>query len=504
MIHWIKQSWLNLRYPVYKPYSMPHKFDTNLLVIGAGSAGLVSAYIAQVVGAKVTLVEASKMGGDCLNTGCVPSKTLIHCAKLAFDAEQSSRIGLKLSGEIDFGAVIRQVQQSVTTIEPHDSVERYESLGVEVLRGFARMIDPWRARVTLHSGETRVISARSVVLATGAAPVVPEFSGLEGSGYLTTETLWERFGEFERAPDRLLIVGGGPISCELAQAMARLGSQVTLIERGPRLLNKEDTEVSEFALQLLKDAGVRVLLNTKLSGLSGALKKADLKGGELDSVEYDELLLAVGRQARMKNLGLEALGFDTDQPLEVDEFLRTRYPNLLAAGDVIAPYQFTHTASHEAWYASVNGLFGAIKKFKADYSVIPWTTFMDPEIARVGLSELEAAEQKISVEVTRFNLTQSDRAVSEQSTAGFIKVLAKPGSDQILGALIIAPRAGEMLAEFVLAMKHGLGLKKIMGTIHTYPTWSEAAKSTASNWQQNNKPDWVLKVSKKYHDWMRG
>ena len=334
MIHWIKQSWLNLRYPVYKPYAMPHKFDTNLLVIGAGSAGLVSAYIAQVVGAKVTLVEATKMGGDCLNTGCVPSKTLIHCAKLAFDAEQSSRIGLKLSGEIDFGVVIKQVQASVTTIEPHDSVARYESLGVDVLTGFARMIDPWRAEVTLHSGETRVISARSVVLATGAAPVVPEFSGLEGSGYLTTETLWERFGELERVPDRLLIVGGGPISCELAQAMARLGSQVTLMERGSRLLRKEDTEVSEFALQLLNEAGVKVLLNTELSQLHGAKKLADLKSRESESVEYDELLLAVGRRARLKNLGLGELGFDTDQPLEVDEFLRTRYPNIFAAGDL--------------------------------------------------------------------------------------------------------------------------------------------------------------------------
>jgi pyruvate/2-oxoglutarate dehydrogenase complex dihydrolipoamide dehydrogenase (E3) component/uncharacterized membrane protein YdjX (TVP38/TMEM64 family) len=486
----------------------PQRFDRNLIVIGAGAGGLVSAYIAAAVKAKVTLVEAHKMGGDCLNYGCVPSKALIRSAKLAHQMRHASHYGLSdATPGFRFKAVMQRIHDVIQAIAPHDSVERYTGLGVEVLQGYAKLVNPWTVEIALTGGGTQRLTARSIVIAAGARPFVPPLPGLDDVGYVTSDTLWDAFARLDEVPRRLVVLGGGPIGCELAQSFARLGAQVTQVEMAPRLMIREDEEVSALAKASLAADGVSVLTGHK------ALRCERVNGEktlvvEHDGVEkriaFDQLLCAVGRVARLTGYGLEDLGIPTNRTVETNEYLQTIYPNIFAAGDVAGPFQFTHTAAHQAWYAAVNALFGDFRKFKADYSVIPWATFIDPEVARVGLNEQEAKEKGIAYEVTKYGIDDLDRAIADSEAHGFVKVLTVPGKDRILGVTIVGTHAGDLLAEYVLAMKHGLGLNKILGTIHTYPTLAEANKYAAGEWKRAHAPQRLLQWVRKFHDWKRG
>ncbi|HZM37097.1 MAG TPA: FAD-dependent oxidoreductase [Burkholderiales bacterium] len=487
---------------VYARWRRPACFDRNLVVIGAGSAGLVSAYIAAAVKAKVSLVEKDRMGGDCLNTGCVPSKALIKAARVLTQIRDAASYGIKAAGaEVDFPAVMERVRRVIREIEPHDSVERYTGLGVECLQGEARIISPWEVEVKLRSGETRALTTRAIVIAAGAEPFVPPISGIESVGCITSETLWD----LRELPRRLVVLGGGPIGCELAQAFARLGSRVTQVEMLPRLLPREDPEVSEMLRRKFAEEGIEVLVGHKAERFEGKVLVVSHAGNEV-RIEFDQLLCALGRVARTKGYGLEDLGIPTTRArtVETNEYLQTRYPNIYACGDVAGPYQFTHTASHQAWYAAVNALFAPLRKFRADYSVIPWATFTDPEVARVGLSESEAKAQGVVHEVTVFGIDELDRAIADGTAQGMVKVLTAPGSDRILGATIVGEHAGDLIAEFVAAMRHGLGMNKILGTIHVYPTLAEANKYAAGAWKKAHAPQRLLRLLEKYHAWARG
>lgn len=499
--------WLQRR-RVYAKWQRPAKFDRNLIVIGGGAAGLVSAYIAAAVKAKVTLIEAHKMGGDCLNYGCVPSKALIKSAKLANQIRHGEHYGLSsITPEFSFRKVMARVHEVIRTVAPHDSVQRYTELGVDVVQGYARITDPWTVEIKLADGTTQTLTTRSIVIATGARPFVPPLPGLDEVGYVTSDTLWSTFAEMDSAPKRLVVLGGGPIGCELAQSFARLGSGVTQIEMAPRIMIREDIEVSELARDSLSADGVEVLTDHKAIRCE---KEGEHKyivvehDGETRRIEFDALICAVGRSARLKGFGLEELDIPTQRTVTTNDYLETLYPNIFAAGDVAGPYQFTHTAAHQAWYAAVNALFGDFKKFKADYSVIPWATFIEPEVARVGLNEQEAREQGITYEVVKFNNEELDRAIADGTAHGFVKVLTVPGKDKILGVTIVGEHAGDLLAEFVLAMKHGLGLNKILGTIHTYPTLGEANKYAAGEWKRAHAPQGVLRWLERFHAWKRG
>ena len=507
----------------------PKTFERNLVVIGGGAGGLVSAYIAAAVKAKVTLIEAHKMGGDCLNYGCVPSKALIKSAKLAHQMRHAECYGLNsysgLSDEhykpVSFKKVMQRVLNVIAAIEPHDSIARYTGLGVEVLQGYAKIINPWTVEIALNGGGKQTLTTRNIVIAAGARPFVPPLPGLSEVGYVTSDTLWDTFAQFDEAPKRLVVLGGGPIGCELAQSFARLGSTVIQVEMAPRLMLREDLEVSNLVADALRADGVQVLTGHKalrceklvaLAPGSGAGGNPGNTGGVLviehagveKRIEFDQLLCAVGRVSRLSGYGLEDLGIPTQRTVEVNDYLQTIYPNIFAAGDVAGPFQFTHTAAHQAWYAAVNALFGDIRKFKVDYSVIPWATFTDPEVARVGLNEQEALGQGVAFEVTRYGIDDLDRAIADSEAHGFVKVLTVPGKDRILGVTIVGTHAGDLLAEFVLAMKHGLGLNKILGTIHTYPTLSEANKYAAGEWKRAHQPHKLLAWVRKYHDFKRG
>jgi pyruvate/2-oxoglutarate dehydrogenase complex dihydrolipoamide dehydrogenase (E3) component/uncharacterized membrane protein YdjX (TVP38/TMEM64 family) len=486
----------------------PSSFDRNLIVIGAGAGGLVSAYIAAAVKAKVTLIEAHKMGGDCLNYGCVPSKALIKSAKLASQMRHGEQYGLSdTTPSFRFKTVMQRIHAVIAAIEPHDSVERYTGLGVEVLQGYAKLVNPWTVEIALNDGGTQRLTARSIVIAAGARPFVPPLPGLDEVGYVTSDTLWDEFAKLDEVPKRLVVLGGGPIGSELAQSFARLGSQVTQVEMAPRIMIREDEEVSELARLALEADGVDVRVGHKAlrcERVNGEKTLIVEHQGQEQRIVFDQLLCAVGRSARLTGYGLEDLGIPTQRTVETNEYLQTLYPNIYAAGDVAGPYQFTHTAAHQAWYAAVNALFGDFKKFKADYSVIPWATFIDPEVARVGLNEQEAKEKKIPYEVTKYGIDDLDRAIADSEAHGFVKVLTVPGKDTILGVTIVGTHAGDLLAEYVLAMKHGLGLNKILGTIHTYPTLAEANKYAAGEWKRAHAPEKLLVWVEKFHTWRRG
>jgi pyruvate/2-oxoglutarate dehydrogenase complex dihydrolipoamide dehydrogenase (E3) component/uncharacterized membrane protein YdjX (TVP38/TMEM64 family) len=487
---------------VYKGWKKPKTFDRNMVVIGAGSAGLVTAYIAAAVKASVTLVEKHKMGGDCLNTGCVPSKSLLHASKLAHTHKVSANAGVNYQApEVDFKAVMSQVHSVIKTIEPHDSIERYESLGVKVVTGSATIVSPWQVDIQTADG-VQSLTTKNIVIATGASAFVPPIPGLKDIDYLTADNLWD----LTEQPKRLVVLGGGPIGSELSQAFGRLGTQVTQVEMLPQLLAKEDPDAAQYLYdQLIKD-GVDVRLNTTAT----AIEKTDEgkfivleKNGKQEKLQFDEILIAVGRMANLKGFGLEKLGIETNRVVVTNEMLQTKYPNILAAGDVAGPYQFTHTAAHQAWYAAVNALFRPFKTFKVDYRVIPWATFTDPEIATVGLNEQAAKEQNIAYEVTRYDLGGLDRALADDHARGFVKVLTPPGKDKILGATIVGAHAGELIAEFVLAMKYNLGMNKILGTIHIYPTMAEASKYAAGNWKKAHAPEKLLVFVERFHTWRR-
>lgn len=492
---------------IYQQWTKPSKFDRNLIVIGAGAGGLVTSYIAAAVKAKVTLVEAGEMGGDCLNYGCVPSKAIIKSAKIAEQIKNAHHYGLESTTPVfSFKKVMARVNQIIAEIAPHDSVERYTNLGVDVLKGYAKLLDPWTVEITYEDGSSQQLTARSIVIATGARPFVPPLPGIEESGYVTSDTLWSEFSKLNTAPKKLVVLGGGPIGSELAQSFARLGSQVTQIEMAERIMIKEDIEVSAFATKALEKSGVTILTSHQALRCERREHKkfviVKYQDQEIE-IEYDQLLCAVGRSARLTGYGLEELGIETNRTIITNEYLETLYPNIYAAGDIVGPYQFTHVAAHQAWYAAVNALFGQFKKFKVDYRVIPWTTFIDPEIARVGINEAEAKQRGIDYEITRFDFKELDRAITDSAAQGFIKVITPKGKDSILGVTIISEHAGDLMAEFVLAMKHGLGLNKILSTIHSYPTWAEGNKSAAGEWKRQHAPQAILRGLEKYHAWRR-
>jgi pyruvate/2-oxoglutarate dehydrogenase complex dihydrolipoamide dehydrogenase (E3) component/uncharacterized membrane protein YdjX (TVP38/TMEM64 family) len=509
LLPWVARAALRhwQRRRVYARWTRPARFDRNLVVIGAGAAGLVSAYIAAATKAKVTLIEGHKMGGDCLNYGCVPSKALIKSAKIAHQMRTAQDYGIiPAAPQVSFRAVMARVQRIIADIAPHDSVERYTDLGVEVLQGHARLIDPWTVEITGATGTQR-LTTRAVIIATGAAPFVPPLPGLDDVGYLTSDTLWQRMAMLDHPPARLVVLGGGPIGCELSQAFARLGSQVTQVEMAPRLMLREDAEVSALVQSALAADGVQVLTDHKAlaCGVTDDAKWIEVEGpAGKQRIGFDEIIIAVGRAPRLTGFGLEELGIPVGRVVETNEYLETLYPNILAAGDVAGPFQLTHTAAHQAWFATVNALFGSFKRFKADYRVIPWATFTDPEVARVGLSEAEAQAQGIPYEVTRYGLDDLDRAIADSATAGFVKVLTPPGKDRILGVTIVGAGAGDLITEFVLAMKHGLGLNKILGTIHIYPTMAEANKYAAGAWRRAHVNPRLLALADRFHAWRRG
>jgi len=483
----------------------PSKFDRNLVVIGAGSAGLVASYIAAVVKAKVTLIEKHRMGGDCLNTGCVPSKALIKSARLIAQAKRAHEFGLKsIEIDFDFAEVMERVQRVIKTVEPHDSVERYTNLGVECIQGEAKITSPWTVEVATAEG-ARTLSTRSIVIAAGARPFVPPLPGLAEAGYLTSDTVWD----LRTLPLRLVVLGGGPIGCELAQCFARLGSRVTQIEMLPRILIREDPEISEMVARQFREERIDVRAGYKAVRVvrEGGEKVLICEhGGQEVRIPFDELLCAVGRVANTSGYGLEELGIGVSpaRTVETNEYLETLYPNILACGDVAGPYQFTHTASHQAWYATVNALFGEVKRFRADYSVVPWATFTEPEVARVGLNETEAKERSIAYDVTHFAIEDLDRAIADGERQGVVKVLTVPGRDRILGATIVGEHAGDLIAEFIVAMKHGIGMNKILDTIHIYPTLAEATKMAAGNWRKAHAPQGLLRWAERFHAWKRG
>jgi len=483
----------------------PAKFDRNMVVIGAGSAGLVASYIAAAVKAKVTLVEKHRMGGDCLNTGCVPSKALIKSARLVAQAKRAREYGLRsVQVEFDFADVMERVQRVIKTVAPHDSVEHYTSLGVECIQGEAKIASPWAVEVRTGAG-VRTLTTRSIVIAAGARPCVPAIPGLSEVGCLTSDTVWD----LRVLPARLVVLGGGPIGCELAQCFARFGSKVTQIEMLPRILIREDPEISELLTRQFRDERIDVRIGHKAVRIvreDGEKVLVCEHGGKEVRIAFDELLCAVGRIANTTGYGLQELGIDPGPSctIETNEYLQTLYPNIYACGDVAGPYHFTHTASHQAWYAAVNALFGGLKKFRTDYSVIPWATFTEPEVARVGINETEAKEKNTAYDVTTFGLEDLDRAIAEGETQGMVKVLTVPGRDRILGATIVGEHAAELIVEFIMAMKHGIGLNKILGTIHIYPTLAEANKYAAGNWKKAHAPQGLLRWVEKFHAWMRG
>ncbi len=488
---------------VYTKWRKPARFDRNLVVIGGGSAGLVTAYIAAAVKAKVTLIEKHQMGGDCLNTGCVPSKALIRSAKLLSQIRRSAEFGIRqANAEFDFAEVMERVHRVIRTVAPHDSVERYTGLGVDVIVGTAKITSPWSVEITTMEG-TRTLTTRSIVIATGARPFVPPIPGLAEIDYLTSDNVWN----LRELPRRLIVLGGGPIGSELTQTFARLGSQVTQVEMAQRILIREDPEVSERVAHRFREEGIAVLVNHHAQRFvtenGEKLLIAESAGQEV-RIPFDAVLVAVGRVANIQGYGLEELGIPASRTVETNAYLQTIYPNIYAAGDVAGPFQFTHTAAHQAWYAAVNALFDPLKKFKADYSVIPWATFVDPEVARVGLNEQEAKEKGISYEVSVFSFDDLDRAITDSETHGLVKVLTVPGKDRILGMTIVGEHAGDLLAEYVLAMRHNLGLNKILATIHIYPTLTEANRYVAGVWKKAHAPKKLLAWVERFHAWRRG
>ncbi len=499
---WIAKKIINVikTQKVYKGFTKPKSFDRNLIVIGAGSGGLVSSYIAAAVKAKVTLIEKHKMGGDCLNTGCVPSKALLRSAKFISQNKNAKQYGCKNANvEFDFKEIMQRVHRVIKDIAPHDSVERYTKLGVECIQGEAKLKDPWTVEVN-----GKQLTARNIILATGARPFVPPITGLDAVEYYTSDTIWN----LTELPKRMVVLGGGPIGCELAQCFARYGAQVTQVEMAPSIMLREDPEISSMVGESLKGDGITILTNhmaTEVVHENGSNILLCKHNKEIVKVPFDALLIAVGRKAFTQNIWDDDLHIELQNngKLELNEFLQTNYPNIYACGDVAGPYEFTHTAAHQAWYASVNSLFGSFKKFKVDYSVIPWCTFTEPEVARVGLNEQDAKQQNIEYEVTSFDISDLDRAIADEEAHGVVKVLTVPGKDKILGVTIVGDHAGDLIAEYVTAMKYKLGLNKILGTIHIYPTMAEANKYAAGEWKRANAPEKILNWVEKFHAFRR-
>lgn len=485
---------------VFSKFSKPSTYDYNMVVIGAGSAGLVASLIAAAVKAKVALIEENKMGGDCLNTGCVPSKALIASAKLLSRAKRAEEFGLdRVAIDFDFAKVMERIQSIIKRIEPHDSAERFTGLGVDCIKGRAKIVSPFEVKI-----DDKILTTKNIIIATGAKPMIPGLPGLEKINYLTSDTIWD----IRTLPEKFVVLGAGPIGCELAQAFSRLGSKVTLVQRGAQIMKKEDPDASGIIIDKFRSEGIDLRLNhpaTAVEVLEG--KKLLICEHERKEVriEFDEILIALGRTPNVKGFGLEEMGVELtgSKHIETNDFLQTNFPNIYCSGDVHGRYQFTHTAAHEAWYSSVNALFGSFKKFRVNYGVIPWATYTDPEVAKVGLNETDARLAGIQYEVVKYGIDDLDRAIADSEDHGFVKVLTVPGKDRILGVTIVGNHAADVIAEFVLAMKHGIGLNKILGTIHIYPTMAEANKYAAGLWKKEHAPEKLVAWIEKFHTWMR-
>ncbi len=479
----------------------PKSFDYNMISIGAGAGGLVTSYIGAAVKAKVALIEKHKMGGDCLNTGCVPSKAILKSAKIAKTIRQASKYGLKdLEVKLDFDEVMKRVHKVIEKIEPHDSVERYTNLGVDCIQGEAKILSPWEVEVN-----GKVLTTKNITIATGARPFVPPITGLNDVPYLISDTLWE----LKELPKKFLIVGGGPIGLEMAQSFQNLGSEVTVVERAPRIMAKEDEDVAQEVTKHLEKDGINILTSTNLERFEKKDSKffAHIsKNGQTELIEFDKVLLAIGRRPNISGFGLEELGVELNKngTIKVDQYLRTtKYKNIFACGDVAGPYQLTHMAAHQAWFCAVNGLFGTFKKFKVHYKATPWATYTDPEVATVGHTELSAAQEGVEFDVTKYELDDLDRAIAEDADYGFVKVLTQKGKDKIIGATIVGPQASTMIIEFVTAIKYNLGLNKILGTIHAYPSFGEGNKYAAGEWKRSQIKKWQMDLLQKFHKWRR-
>jgi pyruvate/2-oxoglutarate dehydrogenase complex dihydrolipoamide dehydrogenase (E3) component len=445
----------------------------NLVVIGAGSAGLITAAVAAGLGARVALIERHLMGGDCLNVGCIPSKSIIRSARVVGDIRAGERLGVRLAGsiEVDFGAVMERMRRVRSGISKVDSVARYAGeLGVDVYLGEAQFAGSDTVRVD----ETALRFARAVI-ATGARPAAPPIPGLSDAGFLTNETV---FSLTER-PERLAVIGGGPIGCELAQAFQRLGCQVTLFEAGAQIMSREDPDAAEIVQQALVRDGVDLVLEAKIERVESTT---------------DEILVGAGRIPNVENLGLEAVGveFDTRSGVQVDDQLRTTHPHIYAAGDVCLAAKFTHMADATAKIVVQNALFFGRKKLSD--LVVPWCTFTDPEVAHVGLSEREATAGGIPIDTYKIDLAENDRARAEGAEEGFAVVHTKRGGDRILGATLVAPHAGEMISEISVAIAGGLGLAALTNVIHPYPTESEVWKALGGQYTRTRLTPFVARL----------
>ncbi|HEV7499089.1 MAG TPA: mercuric reductase, partial [Vicinamibacteria bacterium] len=466
----------------------------NVVVIGGGTAGLVTAAGTAGLGGRVALVENHRMGGDCLNTGCVPSKALIASARAADTIRHGSRWGLRdQDPDFAFEAVMDRMRERRATIAPHDSQERFESLGVDVFRGTARFVSPREVAV----GETRLRGA-AFVIATGSRTALPAIEGLAEARPYTNETL---FDELRARPDGLIVLGGGPIGCELGQAFARLGVRVTLVQSAPRLLEKEDPDVGDVVRRALEKDGVTVRVETRavrVTRENGRVRVEVGGPGGVETLDAEALLVAAGRVPNLEGLGLDEAGVaHTKRGVTVDACLRTSQPHIYAAGDVTGGPQFTHVADHHARIVVRNILTPWLPS-KADTSILPWCTFTSPEVGRVGMSETDARRAGIEHDVWIQPLAEVDRAILESESAGFAKVITKKGGDRILGAVVVAERGGDLVHEFVVAMKAGLGLKELSGTIHAYPTFAEIVRRAGDRYQRGR----LTPRAKALFDWL--
>ena len=478
----------------------------DLIVIGGGSAGLVAAGGAGVLGAKVALVEKNKLGGDCLYTGCVPSKTLIRSARLASDIKDAERYGFQVSDfkfkNDDFASITNRVQQVIGTIEEHDRPEVFEEMGAEVIFGSPRFVSKNEIEVSLKdSGEKRTMKAKRFCISTGSSPFVPPIEGLQDVGYITNEEIFH----LKDLPETLIVLGGGAIGAEMGQSFQRLGSKVTIIEMSAHILSKEDEEVSKLIEDVFRKEGITLKTNSKAvkahkNGNGKKVVTIEMKNGETEEIAADEILAAVGRKPNTDGLNLEKAGVKLDDKgkIIVDEYLRTTNKSIYAAGDVNGKFQFTHMADYEAQIVLQNCfLFYPFIK-KADYSVVPWTTFTEPEVARVGMIEKKAREKfGQDVKIYKIPFTENDRAHAEGDTEGFAKLVLK--GDKILGVTIAAIHAGELLSEFTVAMKHGLSLQELNEAIHVYPTLAKITQALGTEKTiEGLKKPWVQKWFGRY------
>ena len=469
----------------------------NMLVIGGGSAGLVTAIIAAGLGAKVALIEKHMMGGDCLNVGCVPSKAVIRSANIMGQIMKAKDFGITgSSGKVDFGEVMERVRRVLAELSPNDSVWRYKELGVDIFLGEGRFTG--RNQLQVAGAQ---INFKKAVIATGSRAVVPAIPGLAESGFLTNETLWNLMEQ----PRRMAVIGGGPIGCEMTQAFQRLGTQVTLFDAAAHILIREDADAAEIVQQAMIREGVHLVLNskvTKIEVVNGEKLVHFEAAGKSDKVVVDELLVAVGRAANVEDLGLETAGVEfARQGITTNDFLQTTNPDIYAAGDVGMAYKFTHAANAAARIVVQNALFFGRKKVSE--LNMPWCTYTDPEISHVGLYEHQAKEKGMAVDTYTIHFDDNDRAVADGETEGFVRVHCKKGSDQIVGATIVAPQAGEMLNEITLAMNAGIGLGKLGDVIHPYPTQAEAIARVAGLYTKTRLTPMVKQLFNAWLAWSR-